>query len=356
MMGLAFGTLSSPLDLDAAGKRAGQYGLTHSGNRHAFSAIRAPLGVIRGEDGPTALICGGNHGDEYEGQIIARRLFERLEPEDLHGRLILAPALNMPAIEAVSRTSPLDGGNLNRSFPGEAHAGPTREIAGFVATQLMPLADIAIDLHSGGTGTAYLDAAYLCLSGDAARDAQTRAMATTMGLPFAMVVPPGDTPGDFDGAAHAAGCAMLSCELGGEGKVSQHSLENGWQGILRVLIDAGILSASAAARLGAEPAPQTRFLDLGAASAHVTSDHHALAEPLVQMGEAVSKGQPVARLRDLHRMDVPAIDLTAPASGIVAIQRAGALVAPGDHLCVICPELSGAALDTLLEQAARCAG
>jgi len=355
-MGLAFGTLSSPLDLDAAGKRAGQFGLTHSGNRHAFSAIRAPLGVIRGEDGPTALICGGNHGDEYEGQIIARRLFERLEPEDLHGRLILAPALNMPAIEAVSRTSPLDGGNLNRSFPGEAHAGPTREIAGFVATQLMPLADIAIDLHSGGTGTAYLDAAYLCLSGDAARDAQTRAMATTMGLPFAMVVPPGDTPGDFDGAAHAAGCAMLSCELGGEGKVSQHSLENGWQGILRVLIDAGILSASAAARLGAEPAPQTRFLDLGAASAHVTSDHHALAEPLVQMGEAVSKGQPVARLRDLHRMDVPAIDLTAPASGIVAIQRAGALVAPGDHLCVICPELSGAALDTLLEQAARCAG
>ncbi|SFU11970.1 succinylglutamate desuccinylase/aspartoacylase domain-containing protein [Sedimentitalea nanhaiensis] len=353
MMGLAFGTLSSPLDLDAAGKRAGQYGLTHSGNRHAFSAIRAPLGVIRGEDGPTALICGGNHGDEYEGQIIARRLFERLEPEDLHGRLILAPALNMPAIEAVSRTSPLDGGNLNRSFPGEAHAGPTREIAGFVATQLMPLADIAIDLHSGGTGTAYLDAAYLCLSGDAARDAQTRAMATTMGLPFAMVVPPGDTPGDFDGAAHAAGCAMLSCELGGEGKVSRRALEAGWQGVLRVLVDAGILHEAAATRLGAGPAPQTRFLDLGAASAAVTSDHQALAEPLVALGEAVSAGQPIARLRDLHRLDVSAIDLTAHVAGIVAIQRAGAIVAPGDHLCVICPELSGTALDALLEQTAR---
>lgn len=122
MMGLAFGTVSSALNLDAPGKRAGQFGLTHSGNRHAFSTIRAPLGVIRGGDGPTALICGGNHGDEYEGQIIARRLYERLEPGDLAGRLILAPALNMPAIEAVSRTSPLDGGNLNRSFPGEAHA------------------------------------------------------------------------------------------------------------------------------------------------------------------------------------------------------------------------------------------
>ncbi|MFX0542861.1 succinylglutamate desuccinylase/aspartoacylase domain-containing protein [Roseovarius sp. S4756] len=353
MMGLAFGTVSSSLDLDAPGKRAGQFGLTHSGNRHAFSTIRAPLGVIRGGDGPTALICGGNHGDEYEGQIIARRLFERLEPGDLAGRVILAPALNMPAVEAISRTSPLDGGNLNRSFPGEAHATPTREIAGFVATQLMPLADVAIDLHSGGTGTAYLDAAYLCLSGDAARDAQTRAMATAMGLPFAMVVPPGDTPGDFDGAAHAAGCAMLSCELGGEGKVSQRALEAGWQGVLRVLNDAGIVSAAAATRLGAKPAPQTRFLDLGAASAPVTSDHHALAEPLVQMGEAVSAGQAIARLRDLHRLDVAAIDLIAPVSGVVAIQRAGAIVAPGDHLCVICPELSGVALDALLEQSAR---
>jgi predicted deacylase len=350
---LTFGTVSSALDLGAPGKRAGQFGLTHSDNRLAFSTIRAPLGVIHGGNGPTALICAGNHGDEYEGQIIARRLFERLEPGDLTGRIILAPALNMPAIEAVSRTSPLDGGNLNRAFPGEAHAGPTREIAGFVSTQLMPLADLAIDLHSGGTGTTYLDAAYLCLSGDAARDARTRDMALAMGLPYAMVVPPGDTPNDFDNAAHAAGCAMLSCELGGEAKVSLPALEAGWQGVLRVLVRAGILRGAAAERLEMTPAPHTRFLGLGAGSGAVTSDHHALAEPLVPLGHAVAAGQPVARLRDLHRMDAAPADLCAPVDGILAIQRTGAIVAPGDHLCVICPELPGAALDALLRRTPR---
>ena len=350
-MSLRFGTVKSDLDLATPGKRAGSFGLSHSDNQFAFSTIQSPLGVIRGGDGATALVCAGNHGDEYEGQIIVRRLFERLEAGDLAGRLILAPALNMPAVQGVSRVSPLDGGNLNRSFPGQAFAGPTREIAGFVATQLMPLADVAIDLHSGGTGTNYLDAAYLCLSPDPARNAQTHDLATAMGLPNAMVVPVSDTPGDFDESAHAAGCAMLSCELGGEGKVSPRSLEAGWQGVLRILVHTGVLRAEAAQRLGATPAPRTRFLDLGGQADVVTAQAHGMVEPLVAIGAPVQAGQPVAQLRDLYRLDAAPQELCAATAGIVAILRAGAIVAPGDHLCVICPELSGVALDALLAQA-----
>lgn len=351
-MSLTFGTVTSALNLEHPGKRAGMFGLSHSDDRHAFSTIRAPLGVIHGGDGPTVLICAGNHGDEYEGQLIARRLFERLTPEDVTGRIILAPALNMPAIEAMRRVSPLDGGNLNRSFPGEAHGGPTREIAGFVATQLMPLADLALDLHSGGTGCDYLDAAYLCLTGNAARDGETRDLAEVMGLPFAMVTPPDDTPRDFDSAAHTAGCAMLSCELGGEGKVSLRALDAGWQGVLRVLAHQGVLSAAAAKRLGMTPAPQTRFLDLGAGAAHVTADYHALAEPLAHIGEAVTEGQAVVVLRDLYRLDAGARELCAPCDGLIAIQRSGGLVAPGDHLAVVCPELDASGLGARLQDAA----
>ena len=45
--------------------------------------------MIRGGEGPVALVTGGNHGDEYEGQLIACRLFARLEPADLPGTLIV---------------------------------------------------------------------------------------------------------------------------------------------------------------------------------------------------------------------------------------------------------------------------
>ena len=48
------------------------------------------------------------------------------------------PALNMAAVLAESRVSPMDGGSMNRAFPGGADAGPTRGVAGFVTAHLLP--------------------------------------------------------------------------------------------------------------------------------------------------------------------------------------------------------------------------
>jgi predicted deacylase len=343
-MSLSYGTVSSSLDLASPGKRAGHFSLTHSDNRHGFSAIRAPLGVIRGGTGPVALICGGNHGDEYEGQIIARRLFAMLKPADVPGGLILAPALNMPAVKAAQRVSPLDQGNMNRSFPGQTDAGPTRAIAGFITNYLMPLADLALDLHSGGSNMDFLDCAYFCLSGDPVRDRRTRELAELMALPFTVVVPPRDTAGDFDGAAHGVGCAMLSCELGGEGKISRRALASGWQGVLRILAHERIITEAAARRLGKTDPQPTRYLDLGENHAHVTADHYGLAEPLVQIGDAVTRGQTVALLRDLADIDRDAVAITAPQDGIVVTRRRNVLVEPGDHLFLIAAGYNESAL------------
>jgi adenylate kinase family enzyme len=70
--------------------------------------------------------------------------------------------------------APFDDGNLNRSFTGVAFAGPTQDIAGFVATHLIAEADLAIDIHSGGKISDFLDTAYFCWSNDPAQNAQTR--------------------------------------------------------------------------------------------------------------------------------------------------------------------------------------
>ena len=61
-------------------------------------------------------------------------------------------------------------------------------------------------------------------------------------------------------------------------------------------------------------------------------------------------GQPVALLRDLHKLDAPQ-ELRSEGAGIVAILRSRPIVAPGDHLCVICPELPSQALEKLVVQA-----
>ncbi len=49
----------------------------------AWGAVMIPVTVIRRGEGPTVLLTGGNHGDEYEGPIALSKLAaRRLKPSD----------------------------------------------------------------------------------------------------------------------------------------------------------------------------------------------------------------------------------------------------------------------------------
>lgn len=98
----------------------------------------------------------GNHGDEYEGQIAYANLLRTLDPGDVSGRLIFLTSANYPAAVAGTRTSPIDEGNLNRSFPGDPDGGVTAQIAWYIENILLPQCDYVFDLHSGGSSLMYI--------------------------------------------------------------------------------------------------------------------------------------------------------------------------------------------------------
>ena len=58
-------------------------------------------------------------GDEYDGIAAIPQVYREIEPRQLCGRLVMAPVCNMPAYEAAQRSSPIDGLNLARVFPGD---------------------------------------------------------------------------------------------------------------------------------------------------------------------------------------------------------------------------------------------
>ena len=60
------------------------------------------------------------------------------------------PYFNYPAFRAGKRTSPLDGGNMNRVFPGDPDGSFTAKTADYVQRYLLPLADYVLDIHAGG--------------------------------------------------------------------------------------------------------------------------------------------------------------------------------------------------------------
>jgi len=124
--------LTAEIDFDRDGKQHGFIRLPYSVYRSAYGWIPIPVACIKNGDGPRVLLMAGNHGDEYEGQVALGKLIRSLEAEKVHGRIIILPSANFPAAMAGMRTSPLDEGNLNRSFPGDPYGGPTAQIADYI--------------------------------------------------------------------------------------------------------------------------------------------------------------------------------------------------------------------------------
>ena len=59
--------VTASVDFEADGVQHGHLKLPHSHNTSAWDSIMIPVTVARNGQGPTVLLTGGNHGDEYEG-------------------------------------------------------------------------------------------------------------------------------------------------------------------------------------------------------------------------------------------------------------------------------------------------
>ena len=99
------------IDLDAPGRQVGTVDLPRSTNTSGWSALRIPIVSVAGGDGPSALVIGGCHGDEPEGQVAALNLVRGLSPADIPGRLLVIPCLSLEASRAYTRLWP-SGANM----------------------------------------------------------------------------------------------------------------------------------------------------------------------------------------------------------------------------------------------------
>ena len=79
-----------------------------------MGSLAVPIACLKNGEVPTVVLCGGNHGDEYEGQVALRRLLTETAADDVTGTLILLPCLSPPAARAVRRMWP-DGNNFTPS-------------------------------------------------------------------------------------------------------------------------------------------------------------------------------------------------------------------------------------------------
>ena len=325
--------MSLTFDLATPGRQIGDIMLRWSDNAMSLGYYPVPVISIKNGYGPTALVLGGTHGDEFEGPAAIMRLVASLTEQDITGQLILIPGLNAPAFQASSRVSPLDGENLNRAFPGDPDGGPTAMLAHFIETEIMPRCDAIFDLHSGGKASFFQSCTLATRTKDPDLFQANLGLARAFGLPLIWQLGANNDNRSVNSAAERAGVPMIATELGGGGGVDPTITADAEQGLRNCLIHLGILS-------GKVSPVNPRRVEIAASHHSLYAPADGLFDRAISAGDDVIRGQSAGVLHFPSEPKHSSIDLTFPESGFVLAHSNRGIVRRGDLIAFVAQDIA----------------
>lgn len=290
-------------------------------------------------DGPTLSVVGGVHGDEFEGVAACLDLADGLAGRAIRGRVRLVPVAHEAAHTASLRSSPVDGRNLARTFPGDPAGEPTERLAAALRTEVILGSDVFVDLHSAGTAYAMPllvgwgdDGCPACVRSAAAAEA----FAAPVLWRHAGPLPPGRTLS----AAHDAGIASIYAEASGGGTITRSEADVYAAGIRRLMASLGMLPLAPADAPDARP--PLRLVGEGDMDVPaVVAPFDGMCETLVGPLDRVVAGQILARVVD--PVTGQRAEVASNGDGIVVLARRGARVVRDDNLVVLAQVEAGVA-------------
>jgi uncharacterized protein len=310
-MTLTIGTLSAEPGAKVRGNVRADLGTT---------TAEIPLTLVNGtRPGPRVVITAGVHGGEFTGIDAATRLASRLEPHGMTGQVVICPVANPPAVyDGRLGTSPIDGVNINRVFPGNPEGSPTERLAAWLFATVVDGADAYVDLHSGRIDEMLRDFVGYRLTGTPEVDARAADMARVVGIED-VIVGLTATDGNSHAAAARRGIPAIIVERGQLGERDPEVAEqlvDQLLGLLGFLVDGTTL----------EPTPIREWVWV----ASTTADATGLWYPEFTAGTDVTEGQLIGRVVDPaggHEHKVH-----APATGRIFYGMRGLTVVPGTAL------------------------
>jgi predicted deacylase len=275
-------------------------------------STRIPVSLVRGAGvGPVLALIAGTHGYEYPGISALQRLRQSIDPRILRGTLILVHIANPPSFYGRTiYTSPADGKNLNRVFPGRPDGTLSERIAHAITTQVIEKADFLVDLHAGDGNEALRPYVYMPVTGDAKLDAATRGMALAFGLDHVVIdtgrIAPLDATKFVDQTALARGIPAITTETGQLGQDDEHSIALAEHGIRNLMRHLGMLEGAV------ESNPGVVWLDDYQV---VTSPVTGVFRATVRDGYAIAEGGLLGELYDAFGAKTG--EVRAPFAGVV---------------------------------------
>lgn len=283
-----------------------------------------PMTLVAGErSGPTLLVSAGVHGGEYPAIAAAIRLARELSPQTLTGRVIILHIVSPASFFAkTAYVVPLDGKNLNRSFPGRARGSAAERIAHTVVHEALAKADAWVDLHGGDIHEVVVP--FTMVPGAGERDVLERSLQLAEAFGIEHVVPGDDLEGTGYAAAAALGVPAILAAAGGAGRYDVQSESIHVRGVKAVMGELGIGPAVTRTQ-----GPVT----VHRAFPWIRAGADGLFYPEVAVGERVKQGQTVGELHDVFGDTVEYYE--APADGILLFLATSLAITAGDPLMAV---------------------
>jgi predicted deacylase len=273
--------------------------------------------------GPLVVVLAGIHGDEYEGILSIPEIYARLEPAALRGTVVCVPVCNVPAFVTATRSSPIDGANMARVFPGDPGGTITQRIAYWLGERLMRHADLIVDLHSAGV--AYnlpMLIGYYRPSNETGQ--RTRQLAEDFGADVVWAHPD-FAPGRTMSFAAERNIPGLYTEAPGGGRVRPKDFITMVEGVLNCLQTMGMLTGRPPVKRATHHLFGSGDLDhiINASTAGIFVAH-------TQLLSDVRKGDVLGEVRDVTGQSLET--LHAPVDGVIITMRGLLRVNAGDGL------------------------
>ena len=333
------------LDLESVGRR--DYWV-HLSSSNTLVPHLIPLTVMVGREAESnkgLVAFGGTHGNEYEGPVAIKNLLRELRTEDVLGRLILVPVLNVGAFNVGTRESTADDGlNLNRVFvagagKSQALGGITHRIVAFVRDFIWPFVHIVIDLRSCGEANRCAHYVSYNLHDDPKCTAEREELARWFGTPLLVRRPiPSPTSKLLIDDAERQGKMAFGSELGWGESVDVQGVRYARHGVLAAAIHHRQLRGETEP-IGHHADCTQRLVEPGNKSAWVLAPYRGHYEPLVECGERVTRGQTVGYLHDFKHIDEEPHAIVAGVDGFVLSQAWAAPVEPGQSIFSVVPQV-----------------
>lgn len=297
-------------------------------NQRTFMPITA---VVGSTPGPTLLVLSGVHGSEHSPIVASQRLASVMDPSTISGAVIFVHIANMPAyLGRTIYTSPADGKNLNRLFPGNRNGTLTDRIAFTLTDQLYPLADAVLDMHSGdGNEDLYPNwVGYYEQAGDPAVIAGSKALAFAFGfehiVPFQWALTDAANAIWAGSAAVAQGIPSIDVEAGGKNIVSNDAV---------AAIEEGIRRTLAHMNMTKERFPPITEQKLITARTWISAPQDGSWVALKKAGERVLKDEVLGYLTDFYGRKV--FTAKAPEDGLLLLIVTAPPVQKGETVAIV---------------------